>query len=39
MGDDYDDPTQCVDGNGDAWPEHDERGAYGECGRCGAALD
>lgn len=37
MPDDYDD-SDCVDGNGDPWPEHDDRGGYGECRRCGAEL-
>lgn len=33
-----DDDTQCIDGAGNAWPEHDESG-YTECRRCGAELE
>ncbi|UTN93082.1 hypothetical protein SEA_MARKY_79 [Streptomyces phage Marky] len=33
-----DDPTQCIDGDGYPWPEHDESGT-GECRRCGAELE
>lgn len=32
-----DDLTQCIDGAGNGWPEHDESG-YAECRRCGAEL-
>lgn len=33
-----DDPTECIDGDGHPWPEHDESG-LGECRRCGAELE
>lgn len=28
------DDDECIDGDGDVWPEHDYRGP--ECRRCGA---